>query len=154
MLLSRLFGGQSFDLQATMDRLHRTASELGLPFKGSDRICNTRFAQELGLWAESLNAGERFHNAVFKAFFVDGRNLADVPVLAELAESTGLPGDEAVEVLKTGKFSTAVDEDWEYSREMRITAVPTFILNQSRLVGAQTYEALQGLMDANGVKKR
>ena len=47
-----------------------------------------------------------------------------------------------------------MDEDWSLSHKNSITAVPTFVMNKDRLVGAQPYEMLEGLMDANGGKKR
>jgi len=47
-----------------------------------------------------------------------------------------------------------VDADWSLSQEKGITAVPTFVMNQDKLVGAQPYEMLERLMEANGVKRR
>jgi predicted DsbA family dithiol-disulfide isomerase len=75
-------------------------------------------------------------------------------VLVELASSVDLPADEADEILRTRAFKAAVDADWALSRENSITAVPTFVLNQDRVVGAQPYEVLEGLMEANGIKRR
>jgi predicted DsbA family dithiol-disulfide isomerase len=154
MTLDRLFAGRPMDIQGTFARLQRTAAELNLPFGERDRIYNTRLAQELGLWAESRDKGEAFHTAVFRAYFADGKNIAKIPLLVELASSVGLPEDKAEEVLATGSFKAAVDEDWAISRALGITAVPTFVMNQSRLVGAQSYETLQGFMASNDVKKR
>lgn len=135
-------------------KLGKTAEEFGLPFKGSDKLYNSRFAQELGLWAASKNKGEEFHAAVFRAYFVDSKNIANIQVLVELAASVELPGDEAAEILTTRAFKPAVDADWALSGKKSITAVPTFVMNQDRVVGAHPYEVLEGLMEANGVKKR
>ncbi len=137
-----------------MRRLRKTAAELGLPFGEREKTYNSRLAQELGLWAESKNKGDVFHLAAFRAYFADGKNIAKISVLVELAESVGLPGEEAATVLATRPFKAAVDADWNLSREKGITAVPTLVLNQDRLVGAQPYEMLVNVMEANGVKKR
>jgi predicted DsbA family dithiol-disulfide isomerase len=152
--LEQLFTGRSIDTEEIRHRLTRTAKDLGLPFQGVDTLYNSRLAQELGLWAESKSKGDEFHTAVFRGYFADGRNISEIPVLAELASSVGLPADEAAEVLKTRSFKAAVDADWAVSRYRSITAVPTMMLNQHCVVGAQPYEALQELMAANGVKKR
>jgi predicted DsbA family dithiol-disulfide isomerase len=136
------------------EKLRRVAADSGLPFNGTDRLYNTRLAQELGLWAESKKRGDDVHKAIFKAYFVDGRNISSIPVLASLASSVGLSGDEASEVLQTRSFKSAVDADWELSAELRIRAVPTLILNQERLVGAHPYEDFIRLMESNGVKKK
>ena len=125
-----------------MRHLRKTAEELGLPFGEREKTYNSRLSQELGLWAESKNKGDEFHEAAFKAYFVDGKNIAKIPVLVDLAASVGFPSDEAEVVLATRAFKAAVDADWNLSREKAITAVPTFEMNQDKLVGAQPYENL------------
>ncbi len=137
-----------------LDGLRKTATELGLPFGERTRTYNSRFAQELGLWAEEQGAGEAFHMAAFKAYFVDGQNIADPRFLAELASTTGLSDKVAEDVLTNRLFKVAVDEDWQAARELAITAVPTFLMNQDRLVGAQPYELLEKLVTMHGVARR
>jgi predicted DsbA family dithiol-disulfide isomerase len=137
-----------------MHQLKKTAADLGLPFGDREKTYNSRLSQELGLWAESKNKGDEFHMAVFKAYFVDGRNIAKIPVLLDIASSVELPVEDASEVLAARKFKNAVDADWSLAREKAITAVPTFMLNQDKLVGAQPYEKLVKFMETNGVNKR
>jgi predicted DsbA family dithiol-disulfide isomerase len=151
MTFEQLFAGRPMDIQGIMQHMRRTAQDLGLPFEEHDRLYNTRLAQELGLWAESRGKGEPFHNAVFRAYFAGGKNIGEISLLAELAASVGLPGKEAEEVLIKRAFKTAVDEDWAVSQALQVTAVPTLIINQSRLVGAQSYETMQGLMEENNI---
>ena len=137
-----------------MRRLGKKAADLGLPFGKREKTYNSRLSQELGLWAESKNKGDVFHAAVFRAYFVDGMNIAKIQLLADLAASVGLSREEAEAVLVTRAFKAAVDADWNLSREKAITAVPTFLINKDKYVGAQPYELLVKLMKANGVKKR
>jgi predicted DsbA family dithiol-disulfide isomerase len=154
LLLEQLFADYPVDIEGMMSRLRKTAADLGLPFGERKKTYNSRLAQELGLWAESKDKGDVFHTAAFKAYFVDGKNIAKIPVLVDLAASVELPGEEAAAVLETRAFKAAVDADWNLSREKAITAVPTFVMNQDKLVGAQPYEMLIKLMESNGVKKR
>ena len=136
-----------------MQRLKNKAAELGLPFGERRNTYNSRLAQELGSWAESKNRGDAFHMAAFKTYFVEGKNLAKFPVLLDLAASVGLPREEAEAVLSTRAFKDPVDEDWAISRARGITAVPTFVINHDKLVGAQPYEALEEFMAVNGVSR-
>ena len=115
---------------------------------------NTRIAQELGKWAESQYKGDDFHTAVFRAYFVDGRDIGNIDELVSLAESVGLSDKEGRKALETGAFKKAVDLDWARAREMGVTAVPTFMINRQSLVGAQSYEALEQFMKVNNVKRR
>lgn len=152
--LERLFAGRPINVDESMRRLRGVAADLGLPFGERKKTFNSRLAQELGLWAESKNRGDPFHMAAFKAYFAEGKNLAEIVVLVDLAESVGLSGEEASHVLAARTFKAAVDADWALARERAITAVPTLLMNGERLIGAQPYSVLEGLMKANGVEKR
>ena len=154
LLLEQLFADSPVDVKKMMSKLHKTADDLGLPFGEREKTYNSRMSQELGVWAESKNKGDEFHNAVFRAYFADGKNIAKVPVLLDLTESTGLPREEAAAVLATRAFKAAVDADWALSREKAITAVPTFMMKKDKLVGAQSYDILERLMAAYGINKR
>ena len=115
---------------------------------------NSRLAQELGLWAETWGRGHEFHDAAFRAYFVDGENLARRDVLLKLATAAGLDTKEAGRVLDQRTFEDAVDKDWALSRAKGVTAVPTFFMGLDRLVGAQPHAVLEGMVskycDASG----
>jgi predicted DsbA family dithiol-disulfide isomerase len=137
-----------------MERLRRVAREEGLPFGQREKTYNSRLAQELGKWAESKDRGEPFHKAAFHAYFADGINIARIPNLVNLAVKVGLSGQEAQKVLEKRVFKDAVDSDWARSREMGVTAVPTFMMNIKAVVGAQPYEVLERFLMQNNVTKR
>jgi predicted DsbA family dithiol-disulfide isomerase len=107
---------------------------------------NSRLAQELASWAVSQPGGEAIHDALFRAYFVDGKNIGDPDVLVELAKSVGLSADEAREVIDTRSHKAAVDADWEKSREYGVTGVPTYVVGDRGVVGAQPYETLEALV--------
>ena len=154
LTLEELFAGRSIDIGEVMAGLKKVADEEGLPFGERDMTYNSRLAQELGKWAESQGIGESFHNAVFRAYFVEGRNIGKIQELVDVARSVDLSGDEAREVLEARGFKEAVDSDWSRSRSMGVTAVPTFLLDHRFVVGAQPYEVLEQLLNVSGVKKR
>ena len=49
---------------------------------------------------------------------------------------------------------TAVDSDWKRSHQLGITAVPTFVINQKGVVGAQPYEVLEHFLEENKIKRK
>ena len=65
---------------------------------------NSRRAQELGKWAETKGCGDAFHNAVFRAYFADGRNIADENILGDIAHTVGLNANEARVVIADRTF--------------------------------------------------
>ncbi len=137
-----------------MARLKRVAREEGLPLGERRMTFNSRLAQELGKWAESLGQGEPFHRAIFHAYFAEASNIAREDELCRIAESVGLAAEEAARILAQRTFRAAVDEDWALSRRRGVTAVPTFFLNGRSLVGAQPYEMLSRFVEAGGVPRR
>jgi len=153
MTLEQLFAGRPVDLPKIKSRLAKTATDLGLPFTERTHTYNSRLAQELGLWAEANGRGHAFHLAVFRAYFADGLNIAQTDVLAGIAAGVGLDPAQARAALASRSFRTAVDDHWQRSRTLGVTAVPTFILGPNRLVGAQPYEKLAKLVAAQRVKK-
>ncbi len=142
------------DIDQMIRRLKKVAQELGLPLGDRRKTYNSRLAQELAKWAESRGRGDEFHDAVFRAYFVDGKNIAKIDELVGLAKSVGLPDREARTALQLRGFRKAVDADWSRAREMGISAVPTFVVNHRTVVGAQPYEVLEQFLKGNKVKKR
>lgn len=154
MTLQELFAGRNLDIDQVLEHLTSVADELGLPFGRREKTYNSRLSQELGKLAEQSGKGDEFHNAVFRAYFADGHNIALESTLVELAKIVGLDAVAVDEALEKRTFKAAVDEDWQRSRKLGITAVPTFLFNGMPLVGAQPYEKLAQLVEAGGVRKR
>lgn len=144
--LAELFAGRGYDMDKMQAQMRARMAAEGLPYGQRSMTYNSRLAQELGKWAESQPGGEAIHEALFRAYFVDSRNIGDVEELIKIAESVGLPGDKAREVLDKRTHKTAVDADWEKSRRYGVTGVPTFVVGERGVVGAQPYEALEELV--------
>lgn len=152
--LEDLFAGRGVDIPSLLDRLKQVAAEQGLAFGDRRYTYNSRKAQELGKWAESLGRGDAFHHAAFVAYFADGKNIADIDVLCAVAESAGLPPAEVEAALADRAFANAVDADWALSRRIGITAVPTLVLNGDQAAGFQPYANLSAWVSSMGVRKR
>ena len=135
-------------------RLKKVAEELGLPLGNRKMTFNSRLAQELAKWAEAQGKGDEFHEAVFRAYFVDGKNIGKVDELVALAQSIGLPEREARAALESRTFKEAVDADWSRSHAFGVTAVPTFLLRDQAMVGAQPYEVLERFLKTCGLQER
>jgi predicted DsbA family dithiol-disulfide isomerase len=143
------------DILSVRRRLKSLMDQEGLPF-GEDMSMtyNTRLSQELAKWADSRPEGSRLHDVLFKAYFVHGMNIGEADVLLGLAEQAGLPVSDARCILESREMSEAVDEDWKRSRDLSVTAVPTFLTNSFRIVGAQSYEVLSSHLENSGVSHR
>jgi predicted DsbA family dithiol-disulfide isomerase len=138
MELADLFPGRP--LGAMKGKLKEAAAAAGLPLARRSRISSSRRAQELEKWAVSLGKGDEFRGAAFRVYFADGRDIALIPVLEEIAEAAGLERGEVRTVLEQRLFANAVDADWLRAREFAITAVPFYLYGEEPLVGYRPYE--------------
>ena len=140
--LTELFAGKEALIKSMQARLVEQAALEGVPLTQRNRTYNSRRAQELGKWAEQQGQGEAFRRAVFRAYFVEGTNIAVMDDLVRIAESVGLSGEEARQVLTEKRFAETVNADWQRARVLGITAVPTHFFAGRRLVGFSSYEEL------------
>ena len=152
--LERLFAGRGLDLAAMHERMAELMRAEGLLYAERTHTYNSRLAQEVGKWADTQPGFEAIHDALYRAYFVDGRNIGEVGELIEVATSIGLPADDTRDVLVQRRFREAVDADWEKARRRGVTGVPTFVSADQGVVGAQPYEVLEELIVAAGARPR
>jgi predicted DsbA family dithiol-disulfide isomerase len=152
--LKDLFAGRGFDLEAMHARMKGLMDMEGLPYERRTHTYNSRLAQELAKWADSQPGFEAIHQALYRAYFVEGRNIGDVDVLMDIAGSVGLPEGQARTVLVERTFRELVDQDWQMARQYGITGVPSFVAGGTKVVGAQPYEVLVQQLRAAGAQPR
>jgi len=152
--MAELYAGRNVDPEAMYARMKGLMDAEGLPYGRRTHTYNSRLAQELGKWADTQPGGEAIHDALYRAYFVDNRNIGDPEILVEIAQSVGLPADEARAVLTERRFKDEVDADWAKSHSYGVTGVPTFVAARYGVVGAQPYEVLVELIEKAGAARR
>ena len=98
------------------------------------------FAREKGLYDE-------MHNALFRAFFEDGRDIGDVEVILDVAAPVGLDLSELRAALAEDRYTEKVLADEELSRKLGVSSVPTMLVTPAGapleeaevITGAQPY---------------
>lgn len=137
--------------QAAVDRAHEMLSNLGresgitFNFDAVKISPNTLDAHRLLRWAaiEGREHQNRAADLLFKANFVDGRNVGDRAVLLDIAEEAGLDRAVVSTLLATDADKDTVTEEIGLAREMGVNGVPCFILDKKYAVmGAQSVEVL------------
>jgi len=154
LTLEKLFAGRSTNIRKIILHLKQVADKLGLPLSEREKTYNSRLAQELAKWAGREGKEDAYHEAVFRAYFVGGKNIGKMDELVALAKSIGLPEQEARSALQLRTFKDDVDSDWRRSLALGITAVPTFVVNHQVLVGFQPYEVLEQFLRTCGAERR
>jgi len=111
---------------------------------------NSTPAHEAALWADEQGRGEAFRKAVYRAYFVDNRNIGSTDVLADLAAGVDLDATELRKALAEGRYRDRVLAQFEQAHDIGVTAVPTFVAAGQGLVGAHPLENFRKLMEAAG----
>lgn len=134
-----------------VDRAHDMLTGLGheagidFDFAAVKISPNTLDAHRLLRWAmiEGTEVQGRVALALFKAYFEEGRNVGDRTVLLDIAEASGMDRAVVSALFSAGADVDSVKEEISMAREMGVTGVPCFIIdNKYAVMGAQSADVL------------
>ena len=132
----------SWDRSQTMDRrVTETGETLGLVFN-YDRVLvtpNTFNGHRLLWWARIVGAQQDvLAQALFRAYFSEGRDLGKLEVLAGVAAEVGLSREQSLLFLQSGDGREEVLTEEDKARRRGLEAVPFFLFNGvAAFAGAQ-----------------
>ena len=152
--LIELFGSNQEDIDQKNERMKELMILENLPYKNRTHTYNSRLAQEIGAWAQSIDNETSIHDNFFEAYFVQGLNVGLESVILDVVSKSGLNPEEARKVIKNRLFMKNIDEDWNKSRNYGVTGVPTYVYQKQSMVGAQPHENLVEFLNHFGIPKR
>jgi len=120
-------------------------AEIPFDFEAIAVSPNTLDAHRVIRWAASAgpDVQDRLVGILFRMFFTEGRNIGDNAVLLEAAGEAGMDRALTESLLLGDADRAAVESEIETARQMGVTGVPCFILdNKYALMGAQPAAAL------------
>ena len=143
---ARKFGGEE-RAQEIIAHVTEVAAADGLDFHlERAQRANTRDAHRLLALAEREHGPAvqgALKEALLRAYFVDGRNVADHDTLVDIAVGAGIDGGRAASMLASEEGSHELNAELDEARELGVTAVPTFVFGGRWAVpGAQDPEML------------
>lgn len=127
------------------ERVSGVGQDVGIAFKFDliKRQPNTIQAHSLIAACNTLDGQERMVEALFQAYFLEGRDLTDPQVLVEVAITAGMSPFVAEECLNNEELMQETRNSDQQAREMGVTGVPFFIFNRKVGVsGAHESESL------------
>lgn len=120
------------------DGIRQRAREVGITIGPVPRKYNTHLSLLLTEYAKEQGRVREYNEAVFRAFWTDGRDISDPTVLEQIISMIGLDFSAAVAGLKSGEYERCFEDAKALSRKLGITAVPAFIIDDKYLIsGAQ-----------------
>jgi predicted DsbA family dithiol-disulfide isomerase len=147
--LEAKFGGKQGAVRAYAPIVeHAEKAGLKIDFAGIERTPNTLDAHRLIHWAGIEGRQTAAVSALFKAYFVETRDIGDTEVLADIADTIGLDASVVTRLLQSGADLEDIRRRDAHSREMGITSVPTFIVAGKHAVpGAQPTELWERVIE-------
>ena len=140
--LEAKFGGKDGAVRAYAPVVeHAEKAGLKIDFEGMQRTPNTLDAHRLIHWAGIEGKQTAAVSALFKAYFVDARDIGDPEVLADIADTIDMDASVVLRLLGTAADREDIAARDAHSRSMGVNSVPTFIVAQQHAVpGAQPPE--------------
>lgn len=121
---------------------------IAFAFDGIARTPNTLNAHRLIRWSASVDLQDEMVEALFRAYFEQGRDLGAVPTLVEIASSVGMDGELVSELLASEADVAAVEREDALAHQMGVSGVPTFIFaGRIAISGAEEPDSLLRAMD-------
>ncbi|SMO47955.1 DsbA family oxidoreductase [Ruegeria faecimaris] len=143
--IAEKYGSSTEQSQAMRDRLTQIGADLGFTFAFDEesRIVNTFAAHQLLDWAEAQGRQHPLKLALFEAYFTNQKDVSNIDILLEAAETAGLDRNAARAALESGAHVGPVREKQQYWTSRGISGVPSMVFGGKYLLtgaqGADTY---------------
>lgn len=125
------------------------AKEVGLDYDFDKAVVANSFdAHRLIQLAKKYGKGDAAEEALFKAYFIEGKNIADHNLLAALGSDLGLDKTEVTQMLESNLFAEEVERDVYQAQHYGAKGVPFFVMNEKYGVsGAQSSEVFSQALE-------
>lgn len=140
---------------AYRDHLRDYAASAGITLASNRRLSNSHRALELAEFAKDRGRFRPVHEALFRVYFEEGRDIGDSAVLAEIAGEAGLDPEEFRFECLLGRYADLVDRASAVARQKGFTSTPTMIFDDRFVLsGAQDYNVYVDVLERLGAGPR
>ena len=129
-------------VQGMLANVTEMAKNVGLDYHlEKSVVVNSQKAHQLIQFAKSKKLGNEAEERLFKAFFTEGKNIADTETLVQLGKDFGLEESEIKANLENEKFKYEIAQDIQEAQNIGVTGVPFFVfVRKYAISGAQPTE--------------
>ena len=127
--------------------IKKLADDVGISLKLSDKLSNSRLALYLSEFARKNGKFDDFHKLVFDSYWKDGKDIGDQALLMGLAETVGLNRNDMLEYINSEEPKSELTKSLKELKQYGINGVPTFIIGDKTVVGAQSYDVFKKVIE-------
>ena len=136
------------DTEGFFARLDTQGKSMGVRFNLQPLMSNSRLALEAGEFAKSHGVYDKFHAAVFRAFFTECKDIGQRDVILNIAGSLGLDTDQLTLDLENHTYLNVLEETTQSARNLMVSAAPTFIIDGLKpITGAQPLDSFRTILE-------
>ena len=119
------------------------AKQAGLEYHLDKSVMvNSQKAHQLIQFAKTKNLGDQIEERLFKAYFTEGKNVADLETLTQLGKEVGLDENELQAAFTDDQYLYQMKQDIQEGANLGVKGVPFFVFDRKYGVsGAQPAEA-------------
>ncbi len=144
-------------VKGLVDNMTAAGKTVGLDFNFAaiEKSPNTLNAHRLLRWAINSGNQHEVQESLFKAYFIEGKDVGDSEVLTALAVDHGLDAKIIGDLLKSDRDVPQVKAEIDLAREMGVSGVPCFIFDQKMAVSgaqepAQMIQVIDRILELRG----
>lgn len=125
--------------KSTLANVAQSAKQAGLDYHFDKALMvSSHKAHLLIQFAKTKNLGNEAEERLFKAFFTEGKNIADITTLTQLGKEIGLDEQELQVAFTDEKYAQLVKNDIQEAQQIGVRGVPFFVIDRKYAVsGAQ-----------------
>ena len=126
------------------DQLRQRGKEFGIVFGNHTVLSNSRIALEASEYARDMGMFDSFHENMFRAYFTEALDIGNHDVVSSVAKGSGIDADSMMAAIQDGRYRTRLDEARKEGRMIKLTGVPTFIIDgKYKIIGAQPLDVFK-----------
>ena len=135
------------------ERLNAIAEAEGFRFNwaGASRVPNTFKAHRLIGFAQARGHGHALAGSLFKAYFLEGRDIGDEATLVKVGTETGLDKAELEVFFESNQGVGELRDDETQATQAGLRGVPYYLINRHPMYGAQEVETFIRALQAHAV---
>ncbi|MHA1983940.1 MAG: DsbA family oxidoreductase [Candidatus Hodarchaeales archaeon] len=134
-------------LNVVWESVEKMAKESNIKMKIPDILANSKIAIYVSEFAKKVGKFQEFHALLLDEYWVNGNNISDINIILGIATRIGLNSSELEEFLHNGNGEEILKRNLEESYDHLITGVPSFVINDKVIIGAQPYHLIKKVIE-------
>lgn len=128
-------GMDAGQVKGMIDNVTERARQVGLDYHlEKSLIVNSLNAHKLIQFAKTKELGDEMEERLFRAFFTEGKSIADLGTLTQLGKEIGLDEKKLQTAFTDDNYAYQVNQDIAEARQIGVRGVPFFVFDRKYAV--------------------